>query len=164
MSSAAPMHGALHSDALMSRYLSGDALYGDDLGAADIEAWYRDEAEGYSSLNYDDAQQAVYHFISMGDWREPRPGLTRHERGIPLPVFERMVAASLLRVVKQTLVNFGPLARRAGVSKIQVYNSAALTGLDALLCRLTARNTAYHRRGLLQKFGPNSVSWVLSKT
>jgi SAM-dependent methyltransferase len=269
-----------HSEAQMSRFLNGDALYGDDLDATDIEAWYAEETEGYASMDYSDAQGAVYHYhalnrhhgfdklpknirfgsalgigsafaeefapvatridrltvldpsdrfprdrvhgiatryvkpqasgimpfdansfdlitcfgtlhhvpnvskvmheisrvvkpgghvlirepiISMGDWRLPRPGLTRHERGIPFPLFERMVGTTDLRIVDQALVGFGPLSKLARVTKRGVFDSPVLTSLDAWLCRLSARNTTYHRQGLLQKFGPNNAFWVLKK-
>jgi len=41
-------------------YFSGKYLYGDDLSQAQIDQWYRDESEGYSSLDHEDAQNAVY--------------------------------------------------------------------------------------------------------
>jgi SAM-dependent methyltransferase len=270
-----------HTEAHMSGFLNGEALYGDDLDDSDIEAWYAEETEGYASMDYSDAQGAVYHYhalnihhgfahlpkdirfgsalgigsafaeefapianridrltvldpsdrfprdrvhgiatryvkpqasgimpfeansfdlitcfgtlhhvpnvsrvmleisrvikpggyvlirepiISMGDWRLPRPGLTRHERGIPFSLFERIVSGTSLKIVNQALVGFGPLSKLARVAKRGVFASPVLTRIDAWLCRLSASNTTYHRQGIMQKVGPNNAFWVLQKS
>jgi len=41
-------------------YLSGERLYGDDLSQSQIDQWYQDESEGYSSLDHPDAQNPIY--------------------------------------------------------------------------------------------------------
>jgi SAM-dependent methyltransferase len=41
--------------------------------------------------------------VSMGDWRKPRKGLTRRERGIPIKVFRGMIADAGLVVQAEPL-------------------------------------------------------------
>ena len=44
--------------------------------------------------------------ISMGDWRKPRRGLTKRERGIPLHLLQRIAVESGFEVIKQSLCMF----------------------------------------------------------
>lgn len=44
----------------MNRYLSGEALYGDDFGPSQIEAWYREEEHGYADLGAKDRHNYEY--------------------------------------------------------------------------------------------------------
>ena len=50
------------SQADISRYLSGDALYGDDFNAEQIAAWFESEAEGYADLGARDAANYRYEY------------------------------------------------------------------------------------------------------
>lgn len=264
----------------MARYFSGEALYGDDFGPDRLDAWYRDEQEGYSSLEFDDARNPVYNYhaqnrqclfsalprarrfehalgigsafaeefepiadrigdlvvldpstkfprsevhglpvryvapqasgimpfadrgfdlvtslgtlhhvpnvstvireaarvmrsdgyllirepiTSMGDWRQPRAGLTLNERGIPLSLFRRFIAAAGLQVVSERLTAFGPMGKVGRVLRLNTYNSPVMTRIDGWLCQAFAFNTRYHRETFLQKLGPVSVAYVLRK-
>jgi len=96
--------------------------------------------------------------VSMGDWRRPRPGLTRHERGLPLPWFRSLIAAQDVRVVHEGLCMF-PVTRR-----LHGYNSPVAVRLDAAVSRLVAPNYTYHARSRWQKVRPGSLFVVLEKT
>lgn len=100
---------------------------------------------------------------SMGDWREPRRGLTARERGIPLTLFEEaldnagFVKVSSARCVFSLLPRFQPLAR----SPIWTYRWIAR--LDQFLCALPIWSDVYHATRLWHRFRPTSVAFVLRK-
>lgn len=101
--------------------------------------------------------------VSMGDWTKPRPGLTRHERGIPLPLFRSAIRDAGFRIVAENLCVFRPLtilwSRLFGAP----YNSSAATRLDAVLSRMFHWNWTYHTDSHLGKFRPSAAYFVLSK-
>jgi SAM-dependent methyltransferase len=97
---------------------------------------------------------------SMGDWRKPRPGCTPRERGLPAPLFRRMIEASGFVVRHHSWCVFPPLAAllaRFGVSA-HAYLPTVL--VDHALSTLTAGNYAYHRPTLLKRFAPASEFFV----
>jgi hypothetical protein len=98
---------------------------------------------------------------SMGDWRRPRPGLTRNERGIPLPIFQEMIGKAGLRIIRQTTTEFRPLVRASQACGIAPFNSRLITKLDALLCRFLPYR--YHARSTLEKFRPVGIYFVLKR-
>src|SRR5712691_9854665 len=49
--------------------------------------------------------------ISMGDWRLPRKGLTKRERGIPLHLLQEMITRAGFHIIRERLCAF-PLTRR----------------------------------------------------
>jgi SAM-dependent methyltransferase len=101
--------------------------------------------------------------VSMGDWRRPRAGLTRRERGIPLAILRAISARAGLTIEQQALCAFPVIPRLAPLLRSQVYNSPLATGLDALLSRCFAWNVNYHPRSKLQRLRPTSVVLVLRK-
>ena len=101
---------------------------------------------------------------SMGDWRRPRAGLTRHERGIPLELLGDMFACAGLHVRYESVFGFRPvpiLAQRFGIKS---YNSSIMTRLDAALAHLFRWNYRYHAISSWQKLRPTSAFFVLEKT
>jgi len=265
--------------ASMERYFQGQALYGDDFDAAQIAAWYADEAEGYADLGARDQQryQYAYHawnhlhgfrhlpagplpnvlgfgsaygdelqpvlartgavtvvdpseafvrpdidgvpcrylrpepsgdlslgsnefdlvtclgvlhhipnvshvlgelarvtrpgghllvrepIVSMGDWRHPRRGLTRRERGIPLAVMERIIHQCGLTVERRTLCDFPLTPRLLRPLVGQVFNSPLATRLDALMSAAFGFNINYHPRTAWHRLRPISAFFVLRK-
>lgn len=105
--------------------------------------------------------------ISLGDWRVPRRGLTKRERGIPRAILRQIVASNGLIIAHESLCFF-PLTYRIfnGLNAKclgTIYNRAFPTWVDAMLCGLFSWNTHYHPRTLLQKFCPHAVFMVLTK-
>ncbi len=263
----------------MDEFFSGRKLYGDDFTPQEIEAWYRDEQEGYASLSHNDARTPVYvyhylnwlhgfrhlpghdfadvlgvgsafgeeftpllprikslsildpsdHYVrerihgvpvryvkpsssgmmpfpdqtfdlitclgvlhhipnvslvmselfrclksggyalvrepivSLGDWRKPRPALTKRERGIPALLLDELIVKAGFRVVQRTECMFPALARVFLKSGILPYNNKLLTRLDRFFSLLTRRNLLYHRQSFLQKLGPSSIYYVLTR-
>lgn len=109
--------------------------------------------------------------VSMGDWRKPRKGLTKKERGIPIKVFREIIASTGLTVIKKTKCMF-PLTKRfyflgrlAPYDSIRgsAYNSRLAVLLDSVCCHLFSWNTRYHPRNWLHKLRPGALAFVLQK-
>jgi SAM-dependent methyltransferase len=96
--------------------------------------------------------------ISMGDWRRPRPGLTKHERGIPPKLLQLILTNHGFHIVKAAPVMVPLVPRFAHLIGIRhSYNVSWLVRLDALLSRLLWWNFHYHRVALFHKFAPTSL-------
>ncbi len=103
---------------------------------------------------------------SMGDWRKPRSGLTKRERGIPNTLLVGFAREAGFEVVSKHDCMFAPLMRIARLigSKRSIYNSAFLTWLDSMICSvLSFRNYKYHRHSMLHKIAPSNLFLVLQK-
>ena len=100
--------------------------------------------------------------ISMGDWRQPRPGLTKNERGIPPAVFERLVDQHRLKKISEARIVFSPLQKLCGLARINFW-SAGVLWLDGLVCKLFDSNHKYHRVTTWDRFSPSTVFLVLEK-
>jgi SAM-dependent methyltransferase len=101
--------------------------------------------------------------ISMGDWRAPRVGLTRHERGIPLGLFRSIITRTGVRMVRETLGGFPVTPRLRLLLRRQPYNSYLAVRLDKILSSGFAWNYRYHPVTVFQKLAPSLVSYVLQK-
>ena len=101
--------------------------------------------------------------VSMGDWRKPRRGLTRRERGIPLKMFEAIAAAAGLMLVRRTLCGFPLTPRLFRIVRSDPYNSGFATWVDWALSNAFAWNVNYHPRNTLQRLRPTSAFFVLKK-
>lgn len=94
---------------------------------------------------------------SMGDWRSPRPGLTRRERGIPAAMVLDLARRNGLRVVHKALYDFPTMGR------LTRPNSQAGVLLDSIICRAFAWNTTYHATSSWQRLRPRGLALVLAK-
>lgn len=101
--------------------------------------------------------------VSLGDWRRPRIGLTKNERGIPIAIFDRIIGECGFEVVSRKLCMFHPFTSAASRLGVRPYSSRTATRLDAILSYIFRKNTAYHRTAALQKLGPTNVFYVLRK-
>jgi len=101
--------------------------------------------------------------ISMGDWRSPRKGCTKNERGIPINIFDKIIADCGFEVKRRNFHEF-PLISKLWVNyNIQVFNSLFFMYIDKILSKLFSFNTKYHRTKIFEKFGPCYVFYVLQK-
>jgi SAM-dependent methyltransferase len=101
--------------------------------------------------------------ISMGDWTRPRPGLTKRERGIPLPIFRHIFEDTGFTIRKETVCMFPLLPKLWQMFGKPAYNSAFATHTDRFFSRLLRWNLRYHATSPLQKFRPTSVYYVLTR-
>lgn len=100
---------------------------------------------------------------SMGDFRKPRPGLTRCERGIPVALMRGFVAEAglvLERVTYRSTPGLPELAIKLG---IEPFNSPGLVWIDEQLCRLTRFNDRYWRTAPLHKLAPRTAAFAARK-
>ncbi|WDT80448.1 MAG: class I SAM-dependent methyltransferase [Candidatus Manganitrophus sp.] len=101
--------------------------------------------------------------VSMGDWRRERAGLTKRERGLPLPIFRAIVRSAGFTIVKETRCVFPLISRLRFIFRGPIYNSAAAVYADDILSRLFAWNDRYHCVNPFQKLKPTAAAFVLQK-
>jgi SAM-dependent methyltransferase len=101
--------------------------------------------------------------ISMGDWSKPRAGLTKRERGIPLQVFEKIIAEAGFCIIHKAPCMFPLTAKIASILGILPFNNALFTRLDTWLCKLFTWNLRYHPQKRIHKLRPTSAYFVLLK-
>lgn len=101
--------------------------------------------------------------VSMGDWRQPRVGLTKRERGIPLPIFRRAMQEAGFEIINEQRCMFALTSRLNYIIKKPVYNSPLALAIDAIFCRLFQWNHCYHAVKVWQKLRPTAVFYVLTR-
>lgn len=101
--------------------------------------------------------------VTQGDWRQPRRGLTKNERGIPYLLMQQIAVDAGFRIEHATLFDFAPFTRLMANIGTPAFTNAAATRVDWLLSSLFSFNTKYHRPKLLDRFGPASLALVLRK-
>lgn len=101
--------------------------------------------------------------FSMGDWRKPRPGLTKRERGIPLHILDDIVREVGFKICARSLCNFPIIPKIANKVGVATYNNSVLTIADILLSRMFFWNMKYHRTRWYEKLAPAAVYYVLEK-
>lgn len=101
--------------------------------------------------------------ISMGDWRKPRTGLTKRERGIPVKLFDGFIDAAGFKVIAKNLCMFSLTSRLRFFLREPVYNCPPVVMLDRFICSLPIWPTKYHATSFLDKVRPTSVFYILSK-
>lgn len=101
--------------------------------------------------------------ISMGDWRKPRFGLTKRERGIPLSALRTFVKRAGFKVISERKCMFSLTSRLRCVVSGPVFNNMAVVALDELLSSLPIWPKVYHARNAIQKLRPTAVFYVLQK-
>jgi SAM-dependent methyltransferase len=101
--------------------------------------------------------------VSMGDQTQPRPGLTRNERGLPREWLLARLASIGFAVDEFTYCDFAPWARAMNYIGILPYQHRLTTRLDLMLGALMKWNAHYHRTSFVRKFAPASVAVVARK-
>jgi SAM-dependent methyltransferase len=99
---------------------------------------------------------------SMGDWRKPRPGLTKRERGLPRAWCETTFHRIGFSVGTSHPCLF-PGLPGLWPRERHVWNSSIAVRVDSFLCRMLQVNSRYHRTSLLHKIAPAAWFWVLRK-
>ncbi|WP_068077332.1 class I SAM-dependent methyltransferase [Novosphingobium lentum] len=106
--------------------------------------------------------------VSLGDFRAPRPGLTRNERGIPHRLMDAMLADAGFAVRAKSFAVFPGLdriARSVGMAAGAngVWDHRGFVRLDAAVSRLMAWNVRYWRPRLWHKAAPSMGYWVAER-
>jgi ubiquinone/menaquinone biosynthesis C-methylase UbiE len=105
--------------------------------------------------------------VSMGDWRKPRTGLTKNERGIPLSFFESEFNKYPVEVVSRehcfTMTAF--LQRNLSwLFKKPIYSYKAYVLADKFISNLLKNNVRYHPTRKINKVAPVSIFYVVKKS
>lgn len=101
--------------------------------------------------------------VSMGDWRKPRHGLTKRERGIPIDILDNIIGRLGFKIRRRAFCVFPLIPKITNKLNISAYNNSLITSTDALLSRAFSWNTKYHRIKIHEKLGPASTYYILSK-
>ena len=103
---------------------------------------------------------------SMGDWRKPRKGLTKHERGIPISFFEKEFGKYSIEIVSKEycLTATSLIQRSVGfLFKRPVYSYKFYVVLDKFISGLLINNVRYHSGRKINRIAPSSVFYVIKK-
>lgn len=101
---------------------------------------------------------------SMGDWREPRRGLTKRERGIPLRIFRNIVSNAGFEIVRETPCMFSLTSRLSPLLGVRsAWTSKSMVRVDRLICAIPIWPEKYGAHRAWHKVRPTSVSFVLEK-
>ena len=100
---------------------------------------------------------------SMGDWRRPRSGLTKRERGIPVDIFDKIISDAGLIKVAKTYCVFPIVPKLCNKLNISAYNSLIAVIVDKFICSLFSGSPKYHAETTVDKIRPTSAFYVLKK-
>jgi SAM-dependent methyltransferase len=100
---------------------------------------------------------------SMGDWRNRRAGLTKHERGIPPQYLNNIILSQKCEIIKLTYHHFiySFLVRKLRSPKF--LDSKWYLKLDRILSELFMWNFHYHPKNYLQRIAPTCAYYVIRK-
>lgn len=100
---------------------------------------------------------------TMGDWRYPRKGLTKNERGIPHHYFDVFFKTHNVSVIKKSFCE--SLFAYKLINKIFriSFTSDYYPKIDNFISKLFGFNIHYHPTSPWQKISPGSVFYVIKK-
>lgn len=100
---------------------------------------------------------------SMGDFRRPRPGLTKHERGIHFELMQRMLGDAGLRVERASLHVAPGLPELLRKLKLMNDDTAWVVTVDEWISRALAFNARYWRDSAWKKIAPRHACYIAAK-
>lgn len=104
--------------------------------------------------------------ISMGDWNQPRPGLTKNERGIPVYTFEKCFREVSVKVVSRnyclTLMSSTQKLLSKWLTK-PIIAYKFYIHLDKFVSSLSKFNYHYHAINKIQRISPSNIFYVIKK-
>ncbi len=100
---------------------------------------------------------------TMGDWRKPRIGLTKNERGFPIKWLDNRLSEAGFVFERRAFCVFPLTAILGKLFGVSAYSSRGLVALDHIMGGLTLWNYHYHRDSLFKKIGPTSAFYILRK-
>ncbi len=100
---------------------------------------------------------------TMGDWRYPRQGLTKNERGIPPSFFDDVFKESKVEIVKKSICDANFAFKI--LNKLFTLNRDTIgyQKLDKIISNLFSWNIHYHPTSMIQKMGPSAVFYIIKK-
>ncbi len=101
--------------------------------------------------------------VSMGDFREPRPGLTARERGIPRALMRKFHQQEGLTILAERPCAMMVIYKGLLSLGVRPYAKPWAVRLDDLLSRLTAPFARYWRSRPWHKLAPSSLAVISQK-
>lgn len=101
--------------------------------------------------------------MSMGDFRGPRVGLTRFERGIPADLMKRFITQAGARLTRAVPSSFQAVKKAVKPFGIEAHNHTPLVWVDYLASRMFMFNSRYWRPRLIDKIAPTSMAYIATK-
>jgi SAM-dependent methyltransferase len=101
--------------------------------------------------------------VSMGNWRDTRPGLTKHERGIPQKLLEQYFEDAGMTIVTKSYCVFPGVTRLWRLFGGYAYNNPIASRFDSWLASIFAWNYRYHATTMISKIRPTAKYYVLTK-
>ena len=102
--------------------------------------------------------------VSMGDWRQPRKGLTRNERGLPLDALRKAVVAAGFAIEREVRCVHPIIRRLAGLAgEKRPYNYRFPTLIDAWMSKFLKLGDRYHPVSFRDRIQPQGVAMILRK-
>jgi SAM-dependent methyltransferase len=104
--------------------------------------------------------------ISMGDWTAQRKGLTKHERGIPIFIFDKLFSDSFVKVIHRgycfTMTSL--FQRKIGkFFKKPIYSYKSYAIFDKYISALLKNNVKYHALSKINRIAPSNIFYVIKK-
>ncbi len=93
---------------------------------------------------------------SMGDWRKPRKGVTKRERGIPDHFLINLAKSNNLTVTHSSLCFFPPFILFLRKFNLVIGTNSFFVLIDYIFCRIFSWNRSYFRPNFFKKFAPAS--------
>lgn len=101
---------------------------------------------------------------TMGDWRFPRRGLTKNERGFPIKWLDQTLIDKGISIKRRAFCMFPLFPRLARLLRMRsAYLSKSMVFADAALSGLLSFNLYYHRSSVLKKLAPHNVFYIAEK-
>lgn len=101
---------------------------------------------------------------TMGDWRKPRIGLTRNERGFPLAWLDDRLRQAGFEIERRTLCMFPLTPKIAKLFGVDSYQNKNIVLMDKLISQALEWNYHYYRNSAWKKICGGSAFYVLKKT
>jgi SAM-dependent methyltransferase len=104
--------------------------------------------------------------VSMGDWRVPRRGLTKNERGIPVAYFDSLLGKYPVQVIAKNYCFTLSNQLQQSIGKVfnkPLHSYKKFVLFDKYLSYLLKGNVHYHATRKLQRIAPHSVFIVIKK-
>lgn len=101
--------------------------------------------------------------VSMGDWRHPRPGLTKRERGIPVRIFRNIVETAGFEIEVEQRCVFSLSSKLGALLRAPLFGSRQFCRIDGLISSLPFWSNRYHATQRRQKVRPTAIAYVLRR-
>ena len=98
------------------------------------------------------------------NWRKPRVGLTKHERGFPLKWLDSRLTDAGFEIVRRSLCVFPATPRLGNMFGVSAYSKRGFVLLDQFMSIAMSWNYRYHRDTVFKKLAPSSVFYIVRKT